>query len=586
MHMCRHALNFLRQFLVLALLLSASDSQARILDTFRDIFRGSPKIEVVDQGYVQGVYTTSSPAMLEADIARFLGIPYAAPPVGDLRWAAPQPPLPFKGVHLATHSGPEPLQESFVTGRIFGSEDCLYLNVWVPKTKRPGPLPVMYWIHGGAQVLGSSNQKVGLLSLYDGAALAKKGEVIVVSVNYRLGPMGFFAHPDLVKMDPNGSTGNYGIMDLIAGLQWVQKNIENFGGDKSRVTIFGESAGGANVLALLASPPAKGLFSRAIVQSGLFYDILKEKAFAQGRKIARHYSKDGDDLSIDDLKQIDGKRITKDFPLLTPYGEPRQEFGPMWGDYVLPLPVLKAIQENKHNSVPLIIGTNGDEMKVLGPIFLKGVPQNLSDKAYLVFVSEILGKELAEVATKAYTKEKYGSNRAAIAALFEDEKFHSAAAQVARAMAKSGNPVPTYRYLFNEKVNYVGAGHAVELAYTFQNKPLMFLMNHHILNPLRTPFIASKHLALSDLMIRYWTNFAHSGNPNSADVPNARGDWQKASSGNIMEFKADGSQMIPASTFRSRETDLWNRLNRLRTAPPTSLGSTAQCEAMWVPIGL
>ena len=193
---------------------------------------------------------------------RFLGIPFAAPPVGDLRWKPPQPVVAWSGVRECIKYGPASPQLPYPGLNIDRTdEDCLYLNVWTPATSPDDRLPVMVWIHGGGYQYGSASE-----IQYGGASLAKKG-VVVVTVNYRVGVFGFLSHPQLAAESPQGSTGHYGILDNIAALEWVQRNIAAFGGDPSRVTIFGESAGGNSIVALMQSPPAKGLFHQAIAQS-------------------------------------------------------------------------------------------------------------------------------------------------------------------------------------------------------------------------------------------------------------------------------------------------------------------------------
>lgn len=506
-----------------------------------DFLRESPQV-TTDQGVIEGFYARTSALGSERDMAKFFGIPFAAPPVGENRWREPQPPAQVKGVFKAKKTGSEPLQPSLVPGQIIGSEDCLYMNIWVPKTRVKGPLPVMFWIHGGAFIMGSGNQKIGAVDLYEASQLAKKGDVIVVSANYRLGPMGFFAHPDLAKENVHGSTGNYGLLDQIAALKWVQRNIERFGGDPSRVTVFGESAGGASVLSLIASPLAKGLFSRAIVQSGPDFSMSKTKAMAQGERMADSYS-----LSVSEMRKVDGAQITKDFPLLVSYGKTRFEYGPVVDGYVLPETVLESMKNQRHNSVPLIIGTNADEMKVLGPIFLYGVPKDLTDDAYVEYVRQNFGDEYVVEAQKKFTRQVYGNNRAALEALLEAGLFQNFADQVVKTLKQTS----TYKYLFNQKISFVGAGHGVELAYTFQNKALLYGLNYKILNPLSAALGFQRQMELSDLMIKYWTNFAHSGNPNTRDgVEVTPLSWKPVKSGQVMQFSSAGSQMCRTAVAR------------------------------------
>jgi len=211
----------------------------------------------VDSGKLKGA--------IAGEVVSFKGIPFAAPPVGDNRWKPPQPVKAWSDVRTATAYGPDPMQLPFPSDAAplgtAPSEDCLYLNVWTP-VKRGNKLPVMVWIYGGGFVNGGSSP-----SVYDGSRFAENG-VVFVSFNYRLGRFGYFAHPALTKENPNGPLGNYGTMDQIAALGWVKRNIGNFGGDASNVTLFGESAGGMSVLTLLASPKARGLFHKAIIESG------------------------------------------------------------------------------------------------------------------------------------------------------------------------------------------------------------------------------------------------------------------------------------------------------------------------------
>ena len=213
---------------------------------------------MLDTGAVQGVDRDS--------VSAFLGVPYAAPPVGPLRWRAPRPAAPWTSVRKADHFGDACPQVKIMRAAWAQvgptSEDCLFLNVWRPDQGGAAPLPVMVFIHGGAFTLGAAG-----VPLYDGANLARRGAVIV-TLNYRLGRLGFFAHPALTAEDPGGLLGNYGLMDQIAALQWVQRNIARFGGDPRNVTLFGESAGAGSVQVLMASPLADGLFAKAISESG------------------------------------------------------------------------------------------------------------------------------------------------------------------------------------------------------------------------------------------------------------------------------------------------------------------------------
>ncbi|WP_032986273.1 carboxylesterase/lipase family protein, partial [Cronobacter malonaticus] len=252
--------------------------------------------------------------LTENDIAVWRGIPYAAPPVGERRWRAPQPLTAWQGVRDATAFSAASWQNAGFCRELAGgdpgafSEDCLYLNVWAPAT-RETPLPVMVWLHGGGFTLGA-----GSLPPYDGQALARRG-VVLVTINYRLGHLGFFAHPALEGEDPAGPVYNFALLDQIAALRWVQDNIAAFGGDRDNVTLFGESAGARSVLSLMASPLAKGLFHKAIVQSGYTLpDIPRRKALLNGAALTRH-------LGLDNPTAADLRALPADtfWPLTAPY---------------------------------------------------------------------------------------------------------------------------------------------------------------------------------------------------------------------------------------------------------------------------
>lgn len=291
------------------------------------------------------------------DIYVWRGIPYAAPPTGDLRWRAPQPPAAWQGVRHADTFSHASWQNLDYCKAIGGgdpgqfSEDCLYLNIWAP-VDPPEPLPVMVWIHGGGYTLGA-----GGLPPYDGQALAKRG-VVLVTLNYRLGHLGFFAHPALEGEDPDGPTHNFALLDQIAALRWVQQNIAAFGGDRDNVTLFGESAGGRSVLSLMASPLAAGLFHKAIVQSAYTLpDVERELALEKGQRIAQHLGLEH--ASAEQLRQLPADAF---WPLEAPLNIGP---APICGDRVLPQPMLDVLFHARQHPLPLMIGSNSDEASVL-----------------------------------------------------------------------------------------------------------------------------------------------------------------------------------------------------------------------------
>ena len=285
------------------------------------------------------------------DMTVYKGIPFAAPPVGDFRWKAPQPVVAWDGVRECKEFGPNPMQ-----GNGEGcSEDCLYLNVWTPAKSAKDKLPVMVWIYGGGFAGGAT-------SYYDGALLAKKG-VIVVSVAYRVGKLGFLSLPELSAENPNGVSGNYGLLDQIAGLQWVKDNIAKFGGDPGNVTIFGESAGGISVSMLCASPLAKGLFQRAISQSGGSFGPTNPQSYpgenmqtlAVAQEANANWAKTafGDDYTLEQLRAAEAKAVMGGFGGSGGW--------PVTDGYVIPDDQYKLYEAGKYNDVDVLIGYNSDE---------------------------------------------------------------------------------------------------------------------------------------------------------------------------------------------------------------------------------
>jgi para-nitrobenzyl esterase len=292
-------------------------------------------------------------------VASFKGIPFAAPPVGDLRWAAPQPVQSWSGERGADTYGPACVQKPGLSAENGGdpgrlSEDCLYLNVWTPDTRAVAKLPVIVWIHGGAYVFGA-----GGMPIYDGSPLAKRGAVFV-SVNYRLGPLGFFAHPALEK-GQSGGAKNFGLLDQVAALKWVQANIAAFGGDAGNVTIMGQSAGGKSVLAHFASPLSRGLFRRGVAMSVyILPDAKPDKARAVAVKVASAVGLDGAKASLAELRAVPAEHfgdIADKDAALGPV--------PIVGDAMLPRAIVDTFGNGKEAKLPLIIGNTSNDVSVL-----------------------------------------------------------------------------------------------------------------------------------------------------------------------------------------------------------------------------
>jgi para-nitrobenzyl esterase len=330
-------------FVALPLLIAAVPHWAHAVD-------GAPRA-VTARGEVAGIQVD--------DIAVFRGVPFAAPPIGALRWREPQPAARWAGMRQATVPGnacPQKRGLSLEGGGDPGelSEDCLYLNIWAPLAEPGQRRPVMVWLHGGALIFGA-----GSLPLYDGSALARQG-VIVVTVNYRLGPLGYFAHPALERAAPGGAA-NFGLLDQIAALQWVQKNIAAFGGDAQQVTVFGQSAGAQSVLALMASPKARGLFQRAIAQSP--YGLpshTRAQARASGIRVADAVGLPGANATVAQLRAVSAEQLAA-------LEGQNLSLAPslIVGDAAaVPRTILAAFQAKQQMAVPLIVGSNSNETSV------------------------------------------------------------------------------------------------------------------------------------------------------------------------------------------------------------------------------
>ena len=302
-------------------------------------------------GVLEGVVSA------DGKVRTFKGIPYAAPPVGPLRWKAPQPAAAWTGVRKATEYPARCMQAPIYSDMIFHdngpSEDCLYLNLWMPAAPAQPRLPVMVWIYGGGFAAGATSEP-----RQDGGNLSKKG-VLVVSMNYRLGIFGFFSHPALAKESGHNATGNYGLLDQVAALKWVRDNIAVFGGDPNNVTIFGESAGSFSVSALMASPLAQGLFRRAIGESGAFFgDTLRPQPRAETEKAGVEFAKSS--LGTDSLEALRAKPAAEILQAAAKPGAAR--FVPNIDGYFLPESVEAIFAAGKQSHVPLLAGWNADEM--------------------------------------------------------------------------------------------------------------------------------------------------------------------------------------------------------------------------------
>ena len=451
-------------------------------------------------GVLEGVISA------DGKVRTFKGIPFAAPPVGPLRWKAPQAPAPWIGVRKASEYGARCMQGPIYSDMIFHdtgpSEDCLYLNLWMPAAPTEARLPVMVWIFGGGFQAGSTSEP-----RQDAGNLSKKG-VLVVSLNYRLGVFGFFSHPELTRESGHNASGNYGLMDQVAALQWVRANIATFGGDPDNVTIFGESAGSFSVSALMASPLSKGLFRRAIGESGAFFsaETLPLEPRAATEKAGAAFARSA--LGTDSLQELRAKPA--DVVLQAALREKQPRFEPNVDGDFLPEDVAAIFAKGQQAPVPLLAGWNLDEGSSR-TIFGRDAPTvaNFQAKAQSLFGAD------ADAFLKVYAAATDAEAKRAAQDLAGD-RFIAYATWKWMEMHQKTGKAPIYRYEFDQTLPLPAgspegaeatAPHAAEIEFVFQ-------------------VLSSRRLAwrpedrkVSDLMGSYWTNFARTGDPNGAGLP-------------------------------------------------------------------
>ena len=502
-------------------------------------------------GALEGEYADDA-----RDLLVFRGVPYAQPPVGDARWRPPAPVEPWDGVRPAQAFAPacwqrpNDLLSLYARGDLDRSEDCLHLNVWTPAADAAAALPVMVWYHGGGYNAGAGSPRI-----FDGAALARRG-VVLVTLNYRLGPFGFLAHPALTAESPRASSGNYGLLDQIAALEWVRDNAAAFGGDPGNVTIFGQSAGSWTVCYLMASPLAKGLFHKAIGQSGgCFEGERPHLADATGEPGAEQSAHDAGLAAAAALGvEGEGPEAAAALRALAPETVLDETLGSgaVIDGWVVPRPPRAIFAAGEHHDVPVVVGATADEVNA---DLAGGAPTRDELEAS---VRSRYGSAADELLA-AYAGELADSPTTAARQIRTDRRFVWEMRAWARAVEAAGNDAylyffshapPVFRLYVHDQPDLrveggrrsYGAYHSGELAYVFGNTGLVGLdwtdWDHE----------------LSRVITRYWTNFARTGDPNGEGLP-AWPRYERATD-RSMEF---GAEVRVVEGVRKAKLDLFDR---------------------------
>lgn len=447
-------------------------------------------------GLVEGMPST------DGKVRAFEGIPFAAPPVGKLRWQPPQPAAAWEGVKKATAFGARCMQAPIYSDMVFRdpgpSEDCLYLNVWTPAQSADAKLPVMVWIYGGGFAAGATSEP-----RQDGSKLAEKG-VVVVSMNYRLGIFGFLAHPELTKESSHQASGNYGLLDQAAALDWVHKNIAAFGGNPDKVTIFGESAGSISVSAQMASPLSKDLIHGAIGESGsMFMLMFPTLPLKDAEKQGTDFGKSIGAANLEALRVMPAQELLDKVQ----QHKATFRFWPIADGYFFPEQPSEIYAQGKQAHVPLLAGWNKDEGSASG--FFGKKPQTLA--SYKAQMKELYGKNAAEM-LKLYPAANEAVMKESAGALAGDRFIaYSTWKWIEDQLEIGGSPV--YRYHFEQAPPQPagepsrGAYHSADIEFVFE-----------ALDSKKLPWTDADR-KLSDMVSSYWTNFAKTGNPNSSGLP-------------------------------------------------------------------
>jgi para-nitrobenzyl esterase len=435
----------------------------------------------------------------------YKAIPYAAPPVGALRWKPPQRAECWSTPRQATAFGPIcPQSDAAATAPVTGAEDCLQLNVWVPDAGAGAAArPTLVFVHGGGFALGSAAEVQQGVRVYDGRALAEKTGAVVVTFNYRLGALGFLAHP-LLTGEGGGSSGNYGTLDQVAALAWVQRNAAAFSADPKRVLVFGESAGAVSVCSLVASPLATGLFSAALMESGACTARALTAAETQGQTVFVAAKCDGAADPLACMRALPADAVVAAVPTKVDIAGKASGYGAVVDGTALTAMPRDVIAAGAHNHVPIVVGANSDETSRAAPVLADAAAYEAAVRALFPTAS------VADAVLAQYPASGYPTPRAAFVALTTDSKFVCGARTTLKAFAK-GQSEPLYRYFYTHAleastpvVKALGAWHGGELAFVFQNLAIAGYVA-----------TAPEH-ALADAIDGYWGRMAAAGDPSGA----------------------------------------------------------------------
>lgn len=483
-----------------------------------DAGRDGPVVET-DRGPVRGVHTGS------VDVWK--GIPYAKAPVGPLRWAPPVAPERWSDARDATAFG-SICPQLGDDGSVVGDEDCLSLNVWAPADRGGEPVPVILFIHGGYWIVGASESPV-----YDGGNLAARGPAVVVTINYRLGALGYLARPELAAEQPSHTTGNYGILDQVAALEWVQRNVAAFGGDPDRVVVWGQSAGAWSVLIHMVSPLSTGLFSRGFAESGA--TRVQDLALAQASG-----------ASYADARGCSTVACLRALPVAAAVDD-SIAWGPTIDGHVLTQPIMKTLLEGPRSPVPTIIGTAANEFANMRPD--PPIAAVVDEATYQAAIAHVFGEQDAAAILERYPASSFESPRAAYLAALNDGRMTCANRRIARALA-AADSAPTWRYVWNHRDSAgpfrpIGPAHASDLRYWFANFNNGFSPQ-------------SEELELAGSMGAYVTSFAATGDPNG----DGSSEWPAYDETRDATLMLDVVLAAPTDGYRSVWCDFWDSLAR------------------------